>query len=134
MVRAVATIDGDAVGTWSMRRDGERLEIGIEHFSPPSQSLAEAFRAEAADVARFLRLAFRSLRLEVVEPASGPDGHLGDLYVVEPARGQGHADELIAAVADVARRHGAPLVSWQTMHSNHRARAVYDRLGGDRRR
>lgn len=56
---------------------------------------------------------------------------LEDLYVVEPARGQGHADELIAAVADIARSYGAPLVSWQTMPSNHRARAVYDRVGGD---
>lgn len=56
MVRAVATVDGAAVGTWRMRRDGERLEIAIDHFSPPSPSLAEALRLEAADVARFMGL------------------------------------------------------------------------------
>ncbi len=33
---------------------------------------------------------------------------LDDLFVAERARGQGHADALIEAVADVARRHGAP--------------------------
>lgn len=56
---------------------------------------------------------------------------LEDLYVAEPARGHGHGNRLIAAVADVARRHGAPLVSWQTSPDNHRAQAVYDRVGGE---
>jgi len=55
---------------------------------------------------------------------------LDDLFVAERARGGGHADALIEAVADVARRHGAPVVTWLTAPDNHRARAVYDRVGG----
>lgn len=55
---------------------------------------------------------------------------LDDLFVAESARGQGHADALIEAVADVARRHGAPMISWFTMPDNQRAHTVYDRIGG----
>jgi GNAT superfamily N-acetyltransferase len=55
---------------------------------------------------------------------------LEDLFVVERARGNGHADALIAATAKVAGRHGAPAVTWLTRADNHRARAVYDRAGG----
>lgn len=55
--------------------------------------------------------------------------YLADLYVAPEARGRSHAGELIAAVADVARRHGALDVSWLTAPDNHRARAVYERAG-----
>lgn len=55
--------------------------------------------------------------------------YLDDLFVAEQARGGGHADELIAAVAEVARRHGAPVVEWLTAPDNRRAQAVYDRVG-----
>ena len=55
---------------------------------------------------------------------------MDDLFVAESARGHGHADALIEAVAEVARRHGAPIVSWFTMPDNKRAHTVYDRLGG----
>ena len=54
---------------------------------------------------------------------------LEDLFVAEPARGQGHADALIEAVAEIARRHGAPVVEWLTAPDNHRAQKVYDRVG-----
>ena len=55
---------------------------------------------------------------------------LDDLYVAEDARGAGHADALIEAVADVARRAGAPKLHWFTTPDNKRAHAVYDRVGG----
>lgn len=55
--------------------------------------------------------------------------YLEDLFVAEPARGSGHAHELITAVAEVARRHGAPVVEWLTATDNHRAQAVYNRVG-----
>jgi GNAT superfamily N-acetyltransferase len=55
---------------------------------------------------------------------------MDDLFVAEDARGYGHADALIEAVADVARRHGAPAISWFTMPDNKRAHTVYDRVGG----
>jgi GNAT superfamily N-acetyltransferase len=56
---------------------------------------------------------------------------MDDLFVAETARGAGHADALIEAVADVARRHDAPLISWFTMPDNKRAHTVYDRVGGE---
>jgi GNAT superfamily N-acetyltransferase len=55
---------------------------------------------------------------------------LEDLFVGEPARGRRHADRLIEATAALARRHGAPAVTWLTAPDNHRAQAVYNRVGG----
>ena len=55
---------------------------------------------------------------------------LDDLFVHPDARGGGHADALIEATADVARRGGAPSLLWYTAHDNRRAQAVYDRVGG----
>ncbi len=55
---------------------------------------------------------------------------LDDLFVAESDRGSGHADELIKGVAEIARRHGAPVVAWLTAPDNRRAQAVYDRVGG----
>jgi ribosomal protein S18 acetylase RimI-like enzyme len=55
---------------------------------------------------------------------------LEDLFVAERARGRGHAEALIEATAGVARRHGAPVVTWLTAPDNRRAQAVYDRVGG----
>jgi GNAT superfamily N-acetyltransferase len=55
---------------------------------------------------------------------------LDDLFVAEEARGAGHADALIEATAEVARRHGAPALTWFTMPDNKRAHTVYDRVGG----
>jgi GNAT superfamily N-acetyltransferase len=55
---------------------------------------------------------------------------LEDLFVADGARGKGHADALIEATAGIARRHGAPAVTWLTAPDNRRAQAVYDRVGG----
>lgn len=55
---------------------------------------------------------------------------MNDLFVAESARGTGVAEALIAACAGAARTHGAPHLLWQTAKDNHRAQAVYDRVGG----
>jgi GNAT superfamily N-acetyltransferase len=55
---------------------------------------------------------------------------LEDLFVADHARGRGHADALIEAVAELARRNAAPVLTWLTAPDNHRAQAVYDRVGG----
>jgi GNAT superfamily N-acetyltransferase len=59
-------------------------------------------------------------------------GVMNDLFVAPEARGSGLADALIRACASRAREHGAPLLEWQTAPDNHRAQAVYDRVGGKR--
>lgn len=56
--------------------------------------------------------------------------HLDDLFVEPDMRGRGLADRLIAEVAAVARRGGAPVVTWLTAPDNHRAQTVYNRVGG----
>jgi GNAT superfamily N-acetyltransferase len=55
---------------------------------------------------------------------------MNDLFVAEHARGGGTAEALIAACGDAARAHGAAKLIWQTAKDNHRAQAVYDRVGG----
>jgi GNAT superfamily N-acetyltransferase len=55
---------------------------------------------------------------------------MDDLFVHPDARGGGYADALINAVADVARKHGAPNILWYTAQDNVRAQTVYNRVGG----
>jgi GNAT superfamily N-acetyltransferase len=59
-------------------------------------------------------------------------GVMNDLYVAPDARGEGAADALIAACADCCRERGAVSLEWQTARDNHRAQAVYGRVGGER--
>jgi GNAT superfamily N-acetyltransferase len=56
-------------------------------------------------------------------------GFLEDLFVAPEARGGGIADALIGACAGRCRERGAPALQWVTAPDNHRAQAVYKRLG-----
>jgi hypothetical protein len=53
MLRAVATADGRAVGTWTARRRDGRLAVTVEPFGRIPAAVRAAFSVEAADVARF---------------------------------------------------------------------------------
>lgn len=59
-------------------------------------------------------------------------GVMNDLFVAPEARGTGLADRLIAACADQCLTRGARRLEWQTALDNHRAQAVYERVGGVR--
>ena len=59
-------------------------------------------------------------------------GVMNDLFVAPEARGGGAAGSLIAACADRCRERGATSLEWTTARDNHRAQAVYERLGGRR--
>jgi GNAT superfamily N-acetyltransferase len=59
-------------------------------------------------------------------------GVMNDLFVTPEARGQGVAEELIAACAERCREHGATSLDWTTARDNHRAQVVYERVGGVR--
>ena len=59
-------------------------------------------------------------------------GVMNDLFVLEDARGTGVAEALIEACAGRCRERGAVSLEWQTAHDNHRAQAVYDRVGARR--
>jgi hypothetical protein len=57
ILRATATVDGVAVGTWSARRRDRRLAVAVEPFAALAPADATALEDEAADVARFEGLA-----------------------------------------------------------------------------
>jgi GNAT superfamily N-acetyltransferase len=59
-------------------------------------------------------------------------GTMNDLYVAPAGRGTGAADELIRACLERCRGRGAVRLEWQTALDNHRAQAVYERVGGER--
>lgn len=59
-------------------------------------------------------------------------GVMNDLFVAEAARGDGVAEALIAECVERCRQRGAVALEWQTAHTNTRARAVYERVGGRR--
>ena len=57
---------------------------------------------------------------------------MNDLFVAAGARGGGLADALIAECVERCRARGATSLGWQTAKDNHRAQAVYERVGGKR--
>jgi GNAT superfamily N-acetyltransferase len=59
-------------------------------------------------------------------------GVMNDLFVTPEARGEGAAEALIAACAGRCRERGAASLEWSTARDNHRAQAVYERVGGVR--
>jgi GNAT superfamily N-acetyltransferase len=59
-------------------------------------------------------------------------GVLNDLFVTPAARGKGTAESLIRLALERCRDHGASALSWQTARDNHRARALYERIGARR--
>jgi GNAT superfamily N-acetyltransferase len=59
-------------------------------------------------------------------------GVMNDLYVAAEARGTGVAEGLIAACLERCRERGAIQLVWQTAVDNHRAQAVYERIGATR--
>jgi GNAT superfamily N-acetyltransferase len=59
-------------------------------------------------------------------------GVMNDLFVAAEARGLGVAEGLIGACVERCREHGAARLAWQTARDNHRAQAVYARVGATR--
>lgn len=75
----------------------------------------------------------RAVGLAHFRPFSRPlracvGGFLDDLFVDPRVRGQGVAQALIGAVAEIGRRRAWNVVRWITAEDNYRARAVYDRV------
>ena len=62
----------------------------------------------------------------------GRIGVMHDLFVATQARGRGLADRLIEECRRQCTSRGARQLTWQTAPDNHRAQAVYDRVGGTR--
>jgi GNAT superfamily N-acetyltransferase len=59
-------------------------------------------------------------------------GVMNDLFIAPSARGTGVAEALIQRGLEYCRNHGASSLTWQTARDNHRAQALYDRIGAHR--
>jgi GNAT superfamily N-acetyltransferase len=111
--------------------------------SPSDRALLELSRALLADPRR------EGLQLLARDPAGRAVGFatlywtwqtlaatrvgvMNDLFVDAEARGMGVAEGLIAACVERCREHGATRLVWQTASDNHRAQAVYARVGATR--
>jgi GNAT superfamily N-acetyltransferase len=75
---------------------------------------------------------FASLFWTWTTTRGGRLGVMNDLFVDPAARGTGLADALIAACARRCRERGVRWLEWQTAPDNHRAQAVYERVGARR--
>lgn len=53
ILRATVIADGEAIGTWSHRRNGDRIKIDVNAFAPLSAEVEEQVQREGLDVARF---------------------------------------------------------------------------------
>jgi GNAT superfamily N-acetyltransferase len=63
---------------------------------------------------------------------AGRIGVMNDLFVLPAARGRGVGERLIDGCLERCRDHGASVLCWQTALDNHRAQALYDRVGARR--
>jgi GNAT superfamily N-acetyltransferase len=119
-----------------------RAYCDFYEVAPPDAALAELCRALIADPDReglqlLARDAGRAVGFATIfwtwsTTRGARIGIMNDLYVAPEARGGGLADSLIEACAERCRARGVPALLWQTAPDNHRAQAVYDRVGGRR--
>ena len=91
----------------------------------PAQPMLGLVACDAA--ARPVALAHCVLHLNTW--TTQPVCYLEDLYVVPTARCTGAARALIEALAERGKREGWLRLYWVTKADNHRARALYDRVG-----
>ena len=108
---------------------------------PPDSGLLELARTVAGDSDQgslFVAerdgepIGFAVMDWKWASTAGARVGHLEDLYVSPGARGGGVADALIERCAERCRQLGLARLGWMTAPDNHRAQAVYDRVGGER--
>jgi GNAT superfamily N-acetyltransferase len=120
-----------------------RAYCDFYQVSPSDRELLELSRALLADPQREgLQLlarddagravGFATLYWSWQTLAAARVGVMNDLFVAPEARGMGVAEGLIAACVERCRDHGATLLVWQTARDNHRAQAVYARVGATR--
>jgi GNAT superfamily N-acetyltransferase len=77
-------------------------------------------------------IGFASLFWTWTTTRGGRLGLMNDLFVAPEARGSGAAEALIEACRERCVQRGAVALEWQTAVDNHRAQALYDRVGGQR--
>jgi GNAT superfamily N-acetyltransferase len=137
------TIDVAAEGDLPELLTLMRAYCDFYEVQPSDQALLAMSRALIADPAREgMQLLARDARGTAIGFATifwswsttkaARIGVMNDIFVAQGARGAGLADQLIAACRERCRRRGAVRLDWRTAPDNHRAQAVYDRVGGRR--
>src|SRR3954453_3171378 len=120
-----------------------RAYLDFYEVNPPDEAILALSRSLIADpelegvqfVARSedgKAVGFASLFWTWATTRGGRLGVMNDLFVAPEARGSGAAEALIDACRSRCERRGAVSLEWQTAVDNHRAQALYDRIGGQR--
>jgi GNAT superfamily N-acetyltransferase len=108
--------------------DNEMLALSRALIADPEREGVQFLARDGAGRA----VGFASLFWTWTTTRGGRLGVMNDLFVDPAARGTGMADALIAACAQRCRERGVRWLEWQTATDNHRAQAVYERVGARR--
>jgi GNAT superfamily N-acetyltransferase len=108
--------------------DDEMLALSRALIADPEREGVQFLARDGAGRA----VGFASLFWTWTTTRGGRLGVMNDLFVDPAARGTGLADALIAACARRCRERGVRWLEWQTAPDNHRAQAVYERVGARR--
>jgi GNAT superfamily N-acetyltransferase len=108
--------------------DDEMLALSRALIADPESEGVQFLARDGAGRA----MGFASLFWTWTTTRGGRLGVMNDLFVDPAARGTGLADALIAACAQHCRERGVRWLEWQTATDNHRAQAVYERVGARR--
>jgi GNAT superfamily N-acetyltransferase len=117
--------------------------LDFYEVSPSDESMLALSRALIADPelegVQFIArddarraIGFASLFWTWATTRGGRLGVMNDLYVAPEGRGSGAAEALIEACRLRCEQRGAVALEWQTAGDNHRAQAVYDRVGAQK--
>jgi GNAT superfamily N-acetyltransferase len=108
--------------------DRELLELSRALLADPRREGLQLLARDDAGRA----VGFATLYWSWQTLAAARVGVMNDLFVAAEARGRGVAEGLIAACVERCREHRATRLVWQTASDNHRAQAVYARVGATR--
>jgi GNAT superfamily N-acetyltransferase len=109
--------------------DGALLAMSRALIADPEREGVQVIARTAVDGAA---IGFATIFWTWSTNAAARVGTMNDLFVSAQARGSGAAEALIAACLERCRERGAVRLEWQTALDNHRAQAVYERVGGKR--
>lgn len=110
--------------------DADLLSLSRALIADPEREGVQLLARDGAGVA----IAFATLFWSWDTTEGGRIGIMNDLFVVAASRGSGAAEQLVRACAERCRMRGAFRLEWVTAPGNHRARALYERIGATRAR
>lgn len=110
--------------------DADLLALAQSLIDDPEREGVQLLARDKSDAG--LAVGFATLYWSWSTADAARIGVMNDLFVAEHARGQGVAEQLVEGCRAECVRRGARRLTWQTAPDNHRAQAVYDRVGATR--